>query len=130
MMSSSEQPLRSYYEAYARKSAASGRRSDAVFVERGALTAAAGTPGFGGGGSGRSGVALLPTEQRMVDRDAYVGFLEEQLRRVSEMVVGLDAKSAEVDARVAAAEARCGAAATIAGAGACGGDFLTFCSMG
>ena len=91
---------RSYYEAYARKNRATGRGSDAVFVERGALRALGGDEdealgGASGAGSGRRPV-LLPTEQRMVDRDEYTAFLEDQLKRVSEMVVALDAKEAAI----------------------------------
>ena len=43
----------------------------------------------------------------MVDRDAYVVFLEDQLKRVSAMVLQLDAKEADVARTMAAAEARC-----------------------
>jgi len=101
-------PTRSYSEAWTRKARAQGRAGDAVFVERGALRAlgAEDLAADAAPGPGRK-PALLPTEQRMVDRDAYVAFLEDQLKRVSDMVLQLDAKEADVARTMAAAEARC-----------------------
>ncbi|KAH8046922.1 hypothetical protein JL722_13418 [Aureococcus anophagefferens] len=94
-------------EAWTRKARAQGRAGDAVFVERGALRAlgAEDLAADAAPGPGRK-PALLPTEQRMVDRDAHAVFLEDQLRRVSDMVLQLDAKEADVARTMAAAEAR------------------------
>ena len=108
-------PTRSYSEAWTRKARAQGRAGDAVFVERGALRAlgAEDLAADAAPGPGRK-PGLLPTEQRMVDRDAYVAFLEDQLKRVSDMVLQLDAKEADVARTMAAAEARCVEAARAA----------------
>jgi len=68
---------RSYFEAYKRKATCEQRRSDAVFIDRGTLRAVLKPP--------------LPIERKMVDREEYMSFLEQQLERACAAIVRFEA---------------------------------------